>query len=48
MWRAYEPGDTFDDVFHRADVEMYRRKKSQAIVSEADLDPKKASVYSKL
>jgi len=45
---AYEPGDTFDDVFRRADSEMYRRKKSQTDVSAAELDPKKASVYAKL
>lgn len=44
---AYEPGDSFEDVFHRADIEMYRRKKSQA-ASAGEPDPKKASIYAKL
>ena len=45
---AYQPGDTYEDVFHRADVEMYRRKRSEAAIAAAELDPKKASVYAKL
>jgi diguanylate cyclase (GGDEF)-like protein len=45
---AYQPGDTFEDVLQRADAEMYRRKKSQAEISAAELDPQKASVYAKL
>ncbi|MGA7409864.1 MAG: diguanylate cyclase [Bryobacteraceae bacterium] len=44
---AYQPGDAFDDVFHRADVEMYRCKKSQASVATSEQDPKRASVYAK-
>lgn len=45
---AYQTGETFEDVFQRADVEMYRRKKGQATAPAAEPDPKQASIYAKL
>jgi diguanylate cyclase (GGDEF)-like protein len=44
---AYQTGETFEDVFNRADVEMYRHKQGQATAPAAEPDPKKASIYAK-
>jgi diguanylate cyclase (GGDEF)-like protein len=45
---TYEHGDSFDDVFQRADAEMYRRKRDQADVYAAEIDPNRASVYTRI
>ena len=45
---AYQLGDTFGDVFSRAEVEVDSRKKSHSAVAAEETDPKKASIYAKL
>ncbi len=44
---TYKPGDTFEEVFHRADLEMYEQKKKRAAVFPPGFDPNRASVYTK-